>query len=75
MSTEHMQAMASALNEALNGSGEKKNGFVLLVFPFEGPKGQRTNYVSNGKREDIVTALKEIVGRFEGRTHGAPTEQ
>ena len=63
-----MQSMASALDEVLNEKGKpKKNGFVLLVSPFEGPEGQRTNYVSNGQRKDIIVALKEIVSRFEGQ--------
>ena len=67
---ELMRAMAASPDEVLNGSSKpKKNGFVLLVFPFEGPEGQRTNYVSNGKREDIIVALKEIVARFEGQPH------
>jgi len=65
-----MQSMASALDDALNEKGKpKKNGFVLLVFPFDGPEGQRTNYVSNGQRQDIVVALKEIIARFEGQPH------
>lgn len=65
-----MQSMASALDDVLNEKGKpKKNGFVLLVFPFDGPEGQRTNYVSNGQRQDIIVALKEIVARFEGQPH------
>lgn len=65
-----MQSMAYALDEVLNENGKpKKNGFVLLVFPFDGPEGQRTNYVSNGQRQDIIVALKEIVSRFEGQPH------
>ncbi len=65
-----MQSMAYALDEVLNENGKpKENGFVLLVFPFDGPEGQRTNYVSNGQRQDIVVALKEIVSRFEGQPH------
>ncbi|TCL90328.1 hypothetical protein C8J38_10844 [Rhizobium sp. PP-WC-2G-219] len=63
-----MQSMASALDEVLNEKDKpKKNGFVLLVFPFDCPEGQRLNYVSNGERQDIVVALKEIVARFEGQ--------
>jgi len=62
-----MQSMASALDDVLNEKGKpKKNGFVLLVFPFDGPEGQRTNYVSNGQRQDVVVALKEVIARFEG---------
>lgn len=63
-----MQSMASALEDVLNEKGKpKKNGFVLLVFPFDGPEGQRTNYVSNGQRQDVVVALKEVIARFEGQ--------
>jgi len=63
-----MQSMASALDEVLNEKGKKKkNGFVLLVFPLDRPEGQRTNYVSNGQRQDIIVALKEIIARFEGQ--------
>lgn len=65
-----MQSMAAAIDDVLNEKGKpKKNGFVLLVFPFDGPQGQRTNYVSNGQRQDIIVALKEIVARFEGQPH------
>lgn len=69
-----MQSMASALDDVLNEKGKpKKNGFVLLVFPFDGPEGQRVNYVSNGQRKDIVVALKEIIARFEGQPHQSGT--
>ena len=65
-----MQTMAAALAAVLNEKGKpKKNGFVLLVFPLEGPDAGRANYVSNGKREDIVVALKEVTARFEGQPH------
>ena len=40
-------------------------GFVLMVFPFGEPPG-RMNYVSNGKREDVVPAMKEFIQRTEG---------
>lgn len=67
---EMMQALARGLDGALNGSERpKKNGFVLLIFPFDLPEGARTNYVSNADRKDIVVALKEIVARFEGQPH------
>jgi len=65
-----MQALAVGLSAALNGNERPgPNGFVLLVFPMEGPEGQRTNYVSNCERKDILAALKEIVARFEGQPH------
>jgi hypothetical protein len=43
----------------------KKVGFCLMVFPFEGFNG-RANYISNAQRSDIVTLLKEQIKRFEG---------
>lgn len=64
-----MNQIAAGLDEAFNGpKGEpRKVGFVLLQFPFGGPEGARTNYISNANRKDIVVALKEIVARFEGQ--------
>lgn len=65
-----MNDIAAALDNAFNGDARganRKVGFVLLQFPFDGPEGQRTNYISNANRKDIVVALKEIVARFEGQ--------
>ena len=66
---EIMRGMARAMDQALNGSQEKKeNGFVILVFPFDA-EGSRVNYVSNAERRDIVVALKEVIARFEGQPY------
>ena len=71
-----MRSLAKTLDEKLNGIDSisplgdlstRQNGFVLLVFSFGAEEGRRTNYVSNGDRHDILTALKEIVARFEGQ--------
>lgn len=69
--TKHlMQALARGIDEILNGNvTPKKNGFVVLVFPFDQAEGSRTNYVSNCDRRDIIAALKEVVARFEGSPH------
>lgn len=53
-------------NKGLSGE-QRETGFVLLVFPFGDAGSGRINYISNGNRSDIVTALKEIVARFEGQ--------
>jgi hypothetical protein len=38
-----------------------------MVFPF-GDRTGRCNYISNGAdRRDIVTLMKEMIGRFEGQ--------
>jgi hypothetical protein len=72
MSVDVMQAMASALDEALNGKAkgaDKKVGFALLTYNFgEHLQGTgRVNYVGNGERDDVLVALKELVARWEGR--------
>ena len=63
---EKMNNLAALLDGAFNGeSVERKVGFVLLCFEF-GKEG-RCNYISNAERKDMVTALKEVVARFEGQ--------
>lgn len=64
---ELMRALAKTLDGLLNDASGKTTGFVLLTFPFDGPAGQRTNYIANCDRADVVVALKEIVARFEGQ--------
>jgi len=61
------QEIAVALDQILNGPGPKKNGFVLLTFPFDAATGTRINYVRNAERRDMLVALKEVVARFEGQ--------
>lgn len=61
---EQMQAVAAGMDNVLNGQGEKKFGFVVLVYPMNGKEGNRTNYVSNGNRQEIIAAMKEIVERL-----------
>jgi hypothetical protein len=68
-----MQYLAAGLDKAFNGElkgYDRKVAFVLLTANFAKPGEPaegRTNYISNGKREDIVAMLKEVVARFEGR--------
>lgn len=67
---EQMNQLARAVNEFFNGDapvGERKTGFVLMVFPFDSHDG-RCNYISNGAdRNDVVTLMKEQIARFEGQ--------
>lgn len=67
--TKLMQEIARVVNRALNPNGDAPNGFVLLVFPADGPEGQKTNYVSNCDRKEILVAMKEVVARFEGQPY------
>jgi hypothetical protein len=71
---EKMQALASLIDDEINAHG-KRYGFTILVFPFDHPEGARTNYVSNCDRKDMLTALKEITARFEGRVTTTETKQ
>jgi hypothetical protein len=74
---EQMNSMAQYLDRFFNGPapdapGGRKTGFVLLVFPLDDHAG-RCNYISNGRREDVVVLLRDVVvllreqlARFEG---------
>ena len=65
-----MNAVAHGLDKIFNGEEHAKDpkvGFVLLVFEFGEIFDGRVNYISNGHREDVVTAMKELIARFEGQ--------
>jgi hypothetical protein len=63
-----MQAMGSVIDDFLNGPkpAQRKNGFILMVFEMGDIPHGRMNYLSNARREDVVTALKEQLSYFEG---------
>jgi 5-carboxymethyl-2-hydroxymuconate isomerase len=61
-----MKALAKTIDQFLNGDGEKKTGFIVMMFPLNTHDG-RANYISNAKREDVVIMLKEQIKRFEGQ--------
>jgi hypothetical protein len=65
---ERASAIGKKLDTELNGtSGERKVGFVLLVFSF-GDKDGECSYVSNGASElDVVLLMKKQVEQFERR--------
>jgi hypothetical protein len=71
-----MNAIGKVLDETFNGDrkGDAKEwGFVLIAFPFaeveiaKGGGTGRANYISNARRDDVVTMLKEQIKRFEGQ--------
>lgn len=62
----------NAIAEVLDDTMPKGWGFTLLMFEF-GTNDGRMNYISNAPREDMISALKELVANFEGRGHSAPT--
>lgn len=66
---ERMNILAGMLDEFFNGDGQKCVGFALLIYNFgEDIAGTgRVNYIGNGRRAEVLTALKELVARWEGR--------
>ena len=64
-----MQNMAKNLDEILNGRGTPKDqkhyGFALLVYPFGEIDRAHINYIGTGERGDVLTALKELVARWD----------
>ncbi len=73
--TDHMKDTRDMLQGAMSGLTKvfPGCGVVLLVFPQDGKEGERTNYVSNCSREDIKAAMREVLARWEGRAHDAPS--
>jgi len=68
-----MNGVAQGLDAVFNGDAkgnDRKNGFVLLVFPFDNlaDGDARCNFISNGAdRRDVVVLMKEMIARFEGQ--------
>jgi hypothetical protein len=61
-----MRAVAETIDEFLNPDGNRRCGFIVLMFDFGGEPGARCNYISNADRADVVTLLREQLARFEG---------
>lgn len=71
-----MNALATALDEMLNGEGgakarpsDKRVGFFLAVFDMEhpGPAPGRFNYISNSDKTDVRAMMIEIEARISAR--------
>jgi hypothetical protein len=67
---ERMNGLARGIADVL-GEGVL---FTLLVYEPD-PKDGRVNYISNGRREDTVTAMKELIARFDGRYQETSAKQ
>jgi hypothetical protein len=71
-----MQAIASAIDNGLNGESEPKRvAFVVLTANFNEIEGGKVNYVSNADRSDVKAILKELLARWEGRYDTAPEQR
>ena len=64
----NMNAMATAIDQTLNGTKKPKQlAFVMLVAEFGQIDNGRMNYISNGSRDDMIAMMKEFIARAEGR--------
>ena len=64
---EKMNQLAEALDEFFNPDpNNKATCFTLLITRFGDEPNGRVNYISNGRRREIVEMLKELINRFEG---------
>jgi len=66
---EGMKHLAAGINDVLTEQFGRK-GFALIVFEFSKPG--ISNYISNAKRGDMITALRETADRLE-RNQDIPT--
>ena len=67
---ETMQALMRGIDNIYNAGlapGEKKVGFVVLMFPYGATDGQANNISNGASRKDIIAFLKETAARLEGR--------
>lgn len=62
-----MNGIAAALDDLFNPDGSGRIVFTLLVAESGKMEGGRVNYISNGERDDILSMLRELLGRAEGR--------
>lgn len=66
-----MNKLAHNLDRFLNADGVKRNGFLLMVFPFGEPQAgepsHRCNYISNAEREDVIKLLEEQIEYFKAQ--------
>jgi hypothetical protein len=75
-----MKAVAAGLDDVFNAGWNegkpRRIGFALLTYEFGEPIAGtgRVNYIGNGRREDVLVAMKEVVARWEGRRPDVPYE-
>jgi len=62
--SEMLDALATAIDEVLEELYCQRMGFALFMFSF-GPKGQAGDYVSNGKKPDMIKFMRDVADRLE----------
>lgn len=61
-----MNAIASVLDQAFNPTGTEGVVFTLFIAEAGKMEGGRVNYISNGHREDMISMVREWLGRVMG---------
>ena len=60
MYEEAMQNFARELSDVLDKLHGKRTRFTLITFDYDDPNNA-SSYISNANREDMITALEELV--------------
>lgn len=68
----HRQAEAAMQDVARLISGALPEGVVFTLITYTVGEGGYSAYVSNGNRENMITALKETVERLESKSTSGP---
>ena len=61
-----MNAIASVLDDAFNPTGTEGVVFTLFIAESGKMEGGRVNYISNGSRSDMISMVREWLGRVMG---------
>lgn len=61
-----MYEIGKAIDDLVKVRAGENFGFVAIVFPFN-ESGGISNYISNGKRADIINVLRHTADRIESR--------
>ena len=72
-----LNGLALGIDEALNGKAKSRNpktGFCLLVFPFVGNPGRRSNYISTANRADAAAFLREQADKMSAEQRARARE-
>ena len=59
-----LDTLAREIDSALEVIYYKKMGFALFMFDF-GPEGKAGDYVSNGKKPDMIKFMRDVATRLE----------
>lgn len=63
---EFLRNLSGAIEDILMEATGEKQGFTILIFPFNPEKGKdRVNYISNANREDMIGVLRSTLLRWE----------